>query len=498
MGIEIDRDSFSPSDYSRFRERLSNCLGVLESLLKRDGFGVRPTTIGAELEVTLIDRCARPLPLNLEVLRETLDPRMTVELDRFNLECNLRYATLAGTPFAALRRELEDGHAELTRAAALHAGRVAMVGILPTVVAHDLSGDAMTDTSRYRALVAALRGARKGPARLEIAGDDPLVLDSANVTFEGAATSFQLHLSVAPANFAALFNAVQIATAPALALASNSPLFMGHRLWAETRVALFKQAVDERDSHSKSKGRLPRVGFGHGWLDEGALELFREAVEVFPPLLPILDSEDPVACFHSGGVPSLREIRLHQGTVWSWNRPVYDPAHSGHLRIELRALPSGPTISDMLANAAFLVGLGFGLLPEIEELKERLNFEDAHSNFYRAAQDGIDAELVWPDGAAGISAPGDRIQARELSTRLVDVARAGLRAQGVESSDADPLLDIISSRAQNGQTGAVWQRRSLDVFEQTGDKKDALERLVERYVVHSNADLPVHLWPIAP
>jgi len=496
MGLEIDRDRFEATEYVEFGERLSDCLLALETLLGRSGFGEGPTTIGAELEVALIDEAAQPTPLNVEVLRETLDPRMTLEINRFNLECNLRYGSLAGAPFAALRRELEEAHDELSRAAALHGGRIAMIGILPTVSTGDLDSDAMTDTARYRALAFALREARQAPFRLDIDGEDPLVMDCDSVTFEGAATSLQLHLRVAPKDFAPLFNAIQLATAPAIALAGNSPIFIGHRLWEETRVALFKQAVDERDAQAKQSQRLPRVGFGTQWLRDGALELFREAVEIFPPLLPILDREDPVACLKAGGIPRLREMRLHQGTVWSWNRPVYDPADGGHLRIELRALPSGPTITDMLANTAFIVGLAYGLVPEIESLTERFDFADAHANFYRAAQGGLDAWLVWPDGVAGVTAAGDRIRAADLANQLVEVARRGLRAQGVEPADADPLLEVITARAQSGQTGAVWQRRMLALLEPGRPSEAALTQLVQRYVLLSAEGKPVHEWPV--
>jgi gamma-glutamyl:cysteine ligase YbdK (ATP-grasp superfamily) len=496
MGLEIDRDRFASTDYAKFDKRLADCLHALEILLERPGFGDGPASIGAELEVALIDHAAQPLPLNVEVLQETLDPRMTVELDRFNVECNLNYGPLAGRPFAALRRELEDAQIELSRAAALHAGRVAMIGILPTVRAEHLEREAMTDTARYRALAFALRSARDAPFRLDIDGDDPLHMNCDAVTFEGAATSLQVHLRVAPKDFAALFNAVQLSTAPVLALAGNSPIFIGHRLWRETRVALFKQAVDERDDQEKKKRRLPRVGFGTHWVHDGSLELFREAVETFPPLLPILYKEDPNACLEAGEIPALEEIRLHQGTVWNWNRPVYDPVGGGHLRIELRALPSGPTITDMLANTAFMVGLGYGLVPEIAQLTDRFDFDDVHANFYRAAQSGLDAELVWPDGAAGVSAPGDRIRSADLALQLVEVASRGLRAQAVEATDFDPLLQVIVDRAHCGQTGAVWQRRMLELFESGQPRETALAALVERYVELSNTDTPVHNWPV--
>jgi len=373
-----------------------------------------------------------------------------------------------------------------------------MVGILPTLRVEDLGQEAMTNTARYRALATALRNARHAPFHLDIDGADPLVRDCEGVTFEGAATSLQLHLRVAPKEFTDLFNAIQLSTAPVLALAGNSPTFIGHRLWSESRVALFKQAVDERDVVARRGRRLPRVGFGTRWLCDGAIELFRESVEVFPTLLPILADEDPVACDRAGAIPKLQEIRLHQGTVWSWNRPVYDPAGGGHLRIELRALPSGPTIVDMLANTAFAVGLAYGLMPEIGSLIGHIEFEDAHGNFYRAAQEGPEAELVWPDGGAGLVVPNDRIRAGDLAIQLVEVARRGLSARGVDPADSDPLLDIIIARAETGQTGSRWQRLFLDHVERGKPTESALVELVERYVELSREDLPVHQWPIGP
>ena len=180
------------------------------------------------------------------------------------------------------------------------------------------------------------------------------------MSLEGAATSFQVHLRVDPAAFARTYNAVQAATAPVLAVAGNSPTFLGHRLWEETRIALCKQSLDERDRRGLRR-RLARVAFGTGWLRGGALELFAEGVRLYQPLLPVLGDHDPSDGGDQWRAPPLEELRLHQGTVWRWNRAVYDPASGGHLRIEMRALPAGPTVVDMLANAALLVGLSLWL-----------------------------------------------------------------------------------------------------------------------------------------
>jgi gamma-glutamyl:cysteine ligase YbdK (ATP-grasp superfamily) len=494
MGLEIDREHFLPEDYERFAERLERCLAVLEELLSRPGFGAGRASLGAELEVALVDEHARPLPLNEEILCETLDERMTVELDRFNLESNLRHTDLAGCPFDHLRREIETARSELARAAALHGGRIVMIGILPTLVEADLQSGAMTDAVRYRALSRSLREKRDGPFRLDIAGEDPVRMACEDVTFEGAATSFQIHLRVSPEAFGDVFNAAQLATAPVLAAAGNSPTFLGHRLWDETRVALFKQAVDDRDELERRARRQARVSFGSGWLREGAVELFREAARDYPVLLPVLYEDDPEAALRANRVPGLKEIRLHQGTVWHWNRPVFDPHDDGHVRIELRALPSGPTTEDMLANAAFLIGLALGLAPAMEAVRSEFDFEAAHHNFYRAAQSGLDARLDWPQALGGA---GEATPLRPLLPRLAEIAREGLRRAGVEAAETDPLIDCLSERVERGQTGAQWQRARLAVAGATRPDLEALARMLEEYLDWSGGGEPVHRWRIS-
>ena len=495
MGLAIDKEHFEDDEYDRFGERLARGLTALDTLLSRPGFGVGESSLGAELEVALVGDDARPLPINHLVLRDTLDPRMTFELNQFNLECNLRHPGLAGRPFSFLGREMRDAFAELERAAGLHGARIAMIGILPTLVPADLQSSAMTDSPRYRALSRALHRGRDEPFALCIDGDDPLEIECDDVTFEGAATSLQIHLRVSPSEFGRYFNGAQLATAPVLAVAANSPTLLGHRLWHETRVALFKQAVDDRVTELERLRRRARVSFGSGWNREGVLEGFREAVDHFAPLLPVLDDEDPVACAASGGVPRLAEIRLHQSTVWSWNRPVYDPADGGHVRIELRALPAGPTIADMTANAAFLIGLAAGLSHADACWASPEAFGQAHSNFYRAAQSGLDADLEWPEGT---EVPAGRYGARELVERLLPVAERGLAECGIDPDEAREQLDVIAARCATGQTGAVWQRAALAVAERRSSRSGALARMLEAYLEASASGEPVHRWaPLA-
>ncbi len=492
MGLEIDREQFEEGDYARFSERLRESLVALGELLARPGFGVGRQSLGAELELFLVDAAGRPLPANRDVLAESFDRRLTVELNRFNVECNLRHGPLAGRPFSALGREMEGALAELRRAAAAHGGRPAAIGVLPTLRPDDLKSSAMTDSARFRALSAALQRLRGAPFRIRIDGPEPLEVDCEDVTFEGANTSLQLHLRVDPDAFDRTYNAVQMATAPALALAANSPTFLGHRLWEETRVALFKQAVDHRGD---GPPRESRVAFGRGWARRGALELFSENVLRHPPLLPVLGDEDPLARVRADGVPRLDEVRLHQGTVWHWNRAIYDPAEGGHLRLEMRALPAGPGVRDMLANAAFLVGLTLGLAPEAERWTQGFPFRRAESNFYRAARRGLDAELAWPPAAGESPAP---VRARDLVLRLLPLARRGLDAAGVEPEESEPLLELVAQRVRAGRTGASWQRETLEALEWKLERTRALAAMLERYLEHAEGGDPVALWPVSP
>ena len=492
MGTDITTDEFCERDYSRFRERLEDCLSALGQLLERPGFGAGPATIGAELELFLVDGAGRPLPHNQAIRATAADSRVTIELNRFNLELNTSAVLLAGRPFAALEDELRLLLDRVGRAAGGCGGRLAVIGILPTLGLADLRPEMMTDAPRYRALSSGLRRLRQSPFSIRIAGEDALELDSEDVAIEGANTSFQIHLRVDPADFTRTYNAVQLATAPVLAVSGNSPTFLGHRLWEETRIALYKQSVDDRPGDGPRR-RPARTALGTGWIRGGALELFTESVRLYEPLLPVVGDIGPP---ESGGrwqPPPLGELRLHQSTVWPWNRAIYDPASGGHLRIEMRALPAGPTVIDMLANAAFLIGLSLWMTEQDQQWTYALPFETADHGFYRAAQHGLSAQLSWPTGHR------DQIRtvpAAKLVAELVPLAHQALVNAGVAAAEADSLLQVITARAASGQTGAAWQRAALAAAERGHDRERALAMMLERYLQCVATGMPVHTWPV--
>ncbi len=490
MGLEIEKDEFGAEDYARFAVRLREQLATLRELLTREGFGVGPATVGAELEMFLVDAQGRPVHRNEQVLRRTKDPRVTLELGRFNMEGNARPLPLAGRPFSGLAVELRQLEEEVRRAALSHQAKVAVIGILPTLTPSELGQHSMTDRARYRALAAGILGRREeAPLRVRIDGADPLDLEWDAMTLQGANTSFQVHLRVAPEDFARTYNAAQLAMGPALALCGNSPFFLGHALWEETRIALFKHATDDRADVFAAEWRSPaRTSFGSGWVRQGAAELFEASVALHAPLLPVCAEEE-----HSGEgeAPALAELRLHHGTVWTWNRAVYDPAGGGHLRIELRALPAGPTVEDMVANAALVLGLTLGLAEEVDGLLPAMPFAYAERNFYQGAKRGLAAQLLWPSPEA----PSPReVAAPSLLTRLLPVAARGLARAGVEAGEIDHALGILSERLAAEMTGARWQRERVEAL---GGARDlgARRKMLEEYLALSQSDVPVHRWP---
>ena len=490
MGVDVEKVRFSAAEAAAFAAKLRVDVEALARLLARPGFGAGAPSIGAELEMFLVDARGRPLPIGREVIAESFGRDLALELDRFNLEYNAPPVRFRGRPFAALADHVRAALRNVAGAAASLGGQPALVGILPTLTHEDLGARAITELKRFQALATGIRRARGGDFAIDIHGTETLRMDCEEVTLEGANTAFQLHLRVDPERFADMFNAAQLATAPVLALSTNSPIFLGCKLWEETRVALFRQAVDER--HPDASWLPARVSFGHGWVREGALELFAECVALHPPLLPQGTNEDPLAIVDAGGVPALHELRLHAGTVWSWNRAVFDDSDGGHLRIEMRALPAGPTVIDMVASAAFLVGLTLGLARDIRAILPSLPFRYAEENFYAAAQFGLDAEMFWP--AANAPSPR-RVALAELMPELLEIAGNGLVDASVDHDEAERLLALCRARWTARMTGARWQRQVLDRLECEASRSDALASMFQRYQELSMADAPVHTWP---
>ncbi|MDP6652361.1 MAG: glutamate--cysteine ligase [Gammaproteobacteria bacterium] len=490
MGIEIDNIDFTEDEFNRFSDRLRSNLDALEILLARPDFGDGDLSFGAELELYIVDKSGRPLHVNQEIIAQLDDPQLTLELNRYNLEYNFKPSLIKDSCFAATQIEALAAIEKINACASQWGGNVVPIGILPTLEPSDTGYHAMTPLARFKALTQELTDIRGGAFTVAIEGEETLQLAMDDVTLEGANTSFQVHLRVPAREYADFYNAVQLVTPLVVAMAANSPTLFGHRLWQETRIPLFKQSIDCRPNDPLHP--IPaRVNFGNNWIREGAFELFAEAALLYRPILPDCSEEDPVAVASSGDTPQLYELRLHQGSIWLWNRPVFDPADGGHLRIEMRSFPAGPSIIDMLANAALAIGLAKLMQSTIKKLLPAIPFAYCNANFYRAAQKGISAELFWP---SLLQNQPEYYAVPEILERLVPQIPEQLSNMGFIEADFKPLLEVIEERLATRQTGAEWQLNKLAEFRKELHKREALTAMLLEYQKNSAANIPVAKW----
>ena len=489
MGEKVAARAFSREDRQRYREKVKRCLDVFARMLSESRFDAEHRSIGLEIELNLTDEAGDPAMKNAAALEAIADEDFQTELGRFNVEINIPPRLLSGTIASELeadvRRDLN--HAE-QRARTVGAHMV-MVGILPTLQERHLTADAFSANPRYELLNEQIFAARGEDLQISIAGVEQLSTYADTIAPEAACTSVQLHQQVHPNAFASHWNAAQCLAGIQLAVGANSPFLFGRELWRETRIALFEQATDTRPEELKAQGVRPRVWFGERWITS-IFDLFEENVRYFPALLPVCEEEDPVAAHERGEVPQLAELRLHNGTVYRWNRPVYDTVRGRpHLRVENRVLPAGPTVVDILANAAFYYGMVRALVREERPVWSRMSFSAAEENFHRGARDGIDARVYWP----GVGeAPASELVVR----RLLPLAQAGLDDFGLDPRDRDRLLTIVERRCVTQRNGAAWQAEAFHRLHEHHDRESALRELTMRYREHMHANVPVHDWPL--
>lgn len=483
MGEAVYKGSFTRSEFREFSVRLEDQLNILRELIQQPSFAQRAPSIGAELEVYLVDNDYLPASVNEQLLQLANNPLLTPELNQYNLEFNMSPVAAPGLPFTALETEMRSMMGDLQEHAVGIGANIIPIGILPTLQERHLSQSYMTDRPRYHALSNGLCGVRGKDFHIDINGLDHLSLHGEGVTVEGANTSFQVHLRLANHEFARCFNSAQLTTPFTLALGANSPLIAGMRLWQESRIALFKQSIDFRDRGHPDWRQPARVNFGHGWVREGAWELFAENVALYQPIIPALTDEDTDAAN-----PTLPELCLHHGTIWPWNRAVFG---GDHLRIEFRTLPAGPTIIDMLANAALSIGWAMGVGDSIDHYISRLPFRFAEYNFYRAAQFGLDAKLIWPRKHVGGLEERPVV---ELIEEFLPRARQGLKYLGVDNHDIDRLWTVIEHRLETRRTGAAWQLSEYERYRSSCEMEEACGRMLADYVDNVMAGNPVSSW----
>jgi CBS domain-containing protein len=487
---EHDVQELDSEELRSFTRAVLDDLAALEEMLRAGAFDTGPRRIGAEQEMFFVDAQMRPAPIATQVLADTRDPRLTTEMATFNLEANLTPRVLGGSCLRELEHEMHEVMALARRGARAHGADVVLAGILPTLRQSDLGIEHLTPSPRFAVLNQAILHLRGGAFHVHIDGADELDTVHDSVLMESCNTSFQIHLQVAPDEFARLYNLAQVATAPVLAAAVNAPLLFGKRLWQETRIALFERSVDERSEARLLREQTPRVTFGNRWLDDSVLEIFHEDVARFRFVLSREIDEASTALWRRGVIPNLRALMLHNGTVWRWNRACYGITQGRpHLRIEQRALPAGPSLVDEVANAAFFFGLLGGLAEEHPAIEERIRFDDARANFLTAARDGLKATLTWIGGA--------EVPAAELvRDELLPLARAGLRHAHIDARDIDRYLGVIADRVERGRTGAAWMLASAQHL--SGVPAEERDRaLVHAMLRCQRRGTPGHAWPLA-
>ena len=476
MGQKIDDSHFSEHDFRIFSQRLRQETELLVRWVEDGRFPALPLMGGLELECWLVDRQGAPAPVNRQFLEWADDPLIVPELARFNIELNSEPQVLAGRALSRMAADLDARWRHCRRVAARLDADVVMIGILPTAGEEQFTVGNMSDQARYRALNEQVFRSRQGaPLRLHVEGRDRLDTVHHDVMLEAAATSFQVHLRTPAERAAAFYNAALLMSPLMVAACANAPYLFGRDLWTETRIPVFEQAVASppRDGCGDLKGR---VTFGDRFARNDLTECFRQNLECFDPLLPMEVDKYPA---------SLSHLRLHNGTIWRWNRPLigFEEDGSPHFRIEHRTVSAGPTVEDCIANAALFFGLSLALVDECVDLADRLDFGALREDFYSAARTGLESTMVWLDG-----------RRHGLVTLLSDVllprCDTALKQAGLDSEDVSRYLGIIGRRVSSGVTGACWQRAQCERLQ--GDMRGLLMAYMDR----QRSGRPVHEWDL--
>jgi len=486
MGRDVQARTFTREDRTRYRDKVRRDLDVFTRMLRESTFAAEAPLTGLEIELNLVDGAGHPAMRNAHVLGEIADPQFVTELGQFNIEINVPPERLSERGLTAFEDQVRASLNAAEAKAATIGAHLVMIGILPTLVPDHLTYDVLSANPRYALLNDQIFAARGEDIVISIDGIERLRTRCDSIAPEAACTSAQLHLQVAPEEFASYWNAAQAVAGIQVALGANAPFLFGRQLWRETRIPLFEQATDTRAEELKAQGVRPRVWFGERWITS-IFDLFEENVRYFPALLPILEDEDPAEVLELGQAPRLPELTLHNGTIYRWNRPVYAVVDGvPHVRVENRVLPAGPTVVDIMANAAFYFGLVRYLARQDRPVWTEMSFNAAEENFHSGARYGIDALMYWP----GLGT----VPATELVLRrLLPMAAHGLDEWGVDPDERDRLMGVIERRCITARNGSAWQVAAS--VRRSGSRADALCAMLCDYreLMHSNT--PVHEWP---
>jgi len=480
-----------PDEKRQFTKCLLNDIKALEYMLKNKVFEDDVLRIGAEQELALVGPDWMPALTYDKILEELKDPNFTTELARFNLEINLDPFEFTGDALSKLQNQLEEKLEKAKKVAAKYDTRIMLLGILPTITWDHLDFDFMTPNPRYKLLNDLIKGKRDADFEIHINGMDELVASHPNILFEACNTSFQVHLQIKPNKYVERYNWAQAIAGPVLAATANSPLLMGKRLWRETRIAIFQQSIDMRNTNYLKRDVQPRVSFGQDWLHNSVAELYIDSITRFNTLFASEVKENSMGLIEEGKTPKLKALCMHNGTVYMWNRPCYGISPNGkpHLRIENRYIASGPTVLDEMANTAFWLGLMMGMPDEFKDINKKMKFESVRFNFYKAARLGLDANFIWM---------GKTISAKDLLlTKFIPWAYLGLKKMKINQLDIDRLLSIVVERVRDKLNGARWTQRNFTTLlnHTNSTRAEASVGITRALHKYESTGKPVHTWP---
>lgn len=475
-----------------FMRALLTDIEAVEYMLNHQWFETGVSRIGAEQEMCLVDaKTFKPLPLAVEVLELMKDcPWLDYELARFNLEVNLNPQDFTGNCFNLMEQEIHQRLQYIRDHIGVLGADLILTGILPTIRKYDLERHNLTPRERYNLLIDAMTAQRNGQAfEFKLRGIDELQVRHDTPLLEACNTSFQIHLQVNPETYAQSYNLSLALSGPTLALGANSPIVFGRRLWHESRIALFQQALDVRTTHDHLRERSTRVNFGNNWVEHSILDIYREDLARFRTLIARDIEEDAGEMIRNGKTPKLLALRLHNSSIYRWNRPYYGISSNGkpHLRIENRILPAGPSVVDQMANTAFWTGAMIGCQLSYADVRSKMTWEDTRSNFEKAAAFGLESKFTWFDGK--------KISARDLLLQeLIPLARLGLQERKVATSDIDHYLGIAEERVKRHTNGAIWQLNGYSHLRRKSREDEALVTLTAAIHNRQKQNIPVHEW----
>ncbi|MEM9023141.1 MAG: hypothetical protein AAGB22_05340, partial [Bacteroidota bacterium] len=488
MGQQNVSQFLDPAAKRNFTRHLLNDLMALEQMLENGQFESGIKRIGAEQEVCLVRKDWRPAMNAVDVLKRINDPHYVTEIARYNMEINLDPQVFSGNCLSVMEQQLRDLLAMGRKAAEANDSRIILTGILPTIQRKELEFEYMTPNPRYEALNETIRDQRGEDFELRIIGIDEMATSHHNILFEACNTSFQVHLQIDPDEFVEQYNWAQAISGPVLSLAANSPLLMGRRLWSETRIALFQQSMDTRNTATMRREMEPRVSFGRDWLRGSVAELFKDNISRFNLWFASDVEQNATDALKAGKIPELDALKLHNGTVYRWNRACYGISDTGkpHLRIENRYLPSGPTVIDEMANTAFWLGVMRGMPDNYRNIENKVPFEDVRLNFYNAARTCLDTQFRWF---------GKTHTARELiREELLPLAKEGLSSMAVDPADIARYMDVIEARVDAHTNGTRWLIKNFSVLLERSTPSEASSNITKTLYHNEHSERPVHEW----